>query len=146
MQIIVVFVFALVVAFFEARRLADVERFTSRWFLMGRDSDEKIREMLKLAVRTYEGKKETVNIGEDYDLRIFMKNDEIVETQVETKRTKLTYTKKDGERIFNKGNTKNEVVFTTTLVLWCFLVLLIFVVYFICLMVSLYLKLKALGV
>lgn len=96
----------------------------AKGILLGKDPDMVVLEMLKLAVATFNGKKEENTKLKDYTISVAFENERIVSTMVETEKTILTYNKKDGERITNKAFTENGAKILYTIFLLVFMTLI----------------------
>lgn len=97
--------------------------------LIGRDPDSVVSEMLKLAVATFNGKKEENTKLKSYKISVNVENEKIVKTIVETEKTILTYNSKEGEIITNKGFTEKGAKILTTVFMLSFLTLVHIIVY-----------------
>lgn len=100
--------------------------------LIGKDSDFVVLEMLKLAVATFNGKKEEKTKLKDYTISVTFENGKIASTMVETERTILTYNQKDGERITNKAFTEKglKILYTIFLLVLMTLIHILVVKFF----------------
>lgn len=100
--------------------------------IIGKDPDEVVAEMLKLAVATFNSKKEEITKLKDYTVCTNVQNGKIVKAIVETEKTILTYNPNEGEIITNKGFTERGAKILNTIFMLALLTLIHVILYVLC--------------
>lgn len=102
-----------------AKKMVKNRKGFAKKMLIGKDTDEKIRKMIEIAVRTFNGEPVQTELDK-YSLEVEKDGGKIVKTKVETERTYVIYdgNHKTDEQVVNKAWTERGAVVYNTVLVW----------------------------